>query len=111
MVTRIDRLARSIGDLQDIVRAVRAKGASLKAFETDARAGPIHFFGSSSVAASVASSSTPDRLKAGVAGRCEIQGEVVPGPRGRLCAASRSRQGRTSAGHVDTHGRCMGAAG
>jgi len=33
MVTRIDRLARSIGDLQDIVRAVRAKGASLKATE------------------------------------------------------------------------------
>ncbi|WP_299806068.1 recombinase family protein [Tardiphaga sp.] len=31
--TRIDRLARSIGDLQDIVRAVRAKGASLKATE------------------------------------------------------------------------------
>jgi DNA invertase Pin-like site-specific DNA recombinase len=33
LVTRIDRLARSIGDLQDIVRAVRAKGASLKATE------------------------------------------------------------------------------
>src|ERR1700755_2462040 len=33
MVTRIDRLARSIGDLQDIVRAVKAKGASLKAPE------------------------------------------------------------------------------
>jgi DNA invertase Pin-like site-specific DNA recombinase len=33
MVTRIDRLARSIGDLQDIVRAIRAKGASLKATE------------------------------------------------------------------------------
>src|SRR5216684_1322536 len=33
MVTRIDRLARSIGDLQDIVRAVRAKGASLRATE------------------------------------------------------------------------------
>jgi DNA invertase Pin-like site-specific DNA recombinase len=32
-VTRIDRLARSIGDLQDIVRAVRAAGASLKATE------------------------------------------------------------------------------
>jgi len=32
-VTRIDRLARSIGDLQDIVRAVKAKGASLKATE------------------------------------------------------------------------------
>ena len=33
MVTRIDRLARSIGDLQDIVRAVNAKGATLKATE------------------------------------------------------------------------------
>jgi DNA invertase Pin-like site-specific DNA recombinase len=33
MVTRIDRLARNIGDLQDIVRAVRAKGATLKATE------------------------------------------------------------------------------
>jgi DNA invertase Pin-like site-specific DNA recombinase len=33
MVTRIDRLARSIGDLQDIVRAVRACGAVLKATE------------------------------------------------------------------------------
>ena len=33
VVTRIDRLARSIGDLQDIVRAVRARGAVLKATE------------------------------------------------------------------------------
>ncbi len=33
MVTRIDRLARSIGDLQDIVRAVKAQGAHLKATE------------------------------------------------------------------------------
>lgn len=33
MVTRIDRLARSIGDLQDIVRSVKARGASLKATE------------------------------------------------------------------------------
>jgi DNA invertase Pin-like site-specific DNA recombinase len=33
MVTRVDRLARSIGDLQDIVRAIRAKGAVLKATE------------------------------------------------------------------------------
>jgi DNA invertase Pin-like site-specific DNA recombinase len=33
MVTRIDRLARSIGDLQDIVRTIRARGASLKATE------------------------------------------------------------------------------
>jgi DNA invertase Pin-like site-specific DNA recombinase len=33
MVTRIDRLARSIGDLQDIVREVKARSASLKATE------------------------------------------------------------------------------
>ena len=33
MVTRIDRLARSIGDLQDIVRTIRARGATLKATE------------------------------------------------------------------------------
>lgn len=33
VVTRIDRLARSIGDLQDIVRKLKAKGASLRATE------------------------------------------------------------------------------
>jgi DNA invertase Pin-like site-specific DNA recombinase len=33
MVTRIDRLARSIGDLQDIVRQVKARGAFLRATE------------------------------------------------------------------------------
>jgi DNA invertase Pin-like site-specific DNA recombinase len=33
MVTRVDRLARSIGDLQDIVRALKAKGAALRTTE------------------------------------------------------------------------------
>ncbi len=33
MVTRVDRLARSIGDLQDIVRALKAKGVELRATE------------------------------------------------------------------------------
>jgi DNA invertase Pin-like site-specific DNA recombinase len=33
MVTRIDRLARSIGDLADIVRKLQAKGVELKAIE------------------------------------------------------------------------------
>lgn len=33
LVTRVDRLARSIADLQDIVRALKNKGASLKATE------------------------------------------------------------------------------
>src|SRR5882757_3433319 len=42
MVTRIDRLARSIGDLQDIVRAVKAKGASLKATEQPFDTGNIY---------------------------------------------------------------------
>jgi hypothetical protein len=30
MVTRVDRLARSIGDLQDIVRGLKAKGVALR---------------------------------------------------------------------------------
>src|SRR5262245_34973377 len=33
VVTRIDRLARSIGDLQDIVRVLKAKGVTLRATE------------------------------------------------------------------------------
>lgn len=33
VVTRVDRLARSIGDLQDIVRELKAKGATLRATE------------------------------------------------------------------------------
>lgn len=33
VVTRIDRLARSVGDLQDIVGALKVKGAGLKATE------------------------------------------------------------------------------
>ena len=33
VITRIDRLARSIGDLQDIVRALKAKGVTLRATE------------------------------------------------------------------------------
>ena len=33
VVTRVDRLARSIGDLQDVVRELKAKGASLRATE------------------------------------------------------------------------------
>jgi DNA invertase Pin-like site-specific DNA recombinase len=33
VVTRIDRLARSIADLQDIVRTLKARGAALKATE------------------------------------------------------------------------------
>ena len=43
VVTRVDRLARSIGDLQDIVRVLKAKGVTLRATEqpidTDTAAG------------------------------------------------------------------------
>src|SRR3546814_3508703 len=35
VVTRIDRLARSIGDLQDIVRSLQEKGEALQAKEQD----------------------------------------------------------------------------
>jgi DNA invertase Pin-like site-specific DNA recombinase len=42
MVTRIDRLARSIGDLQDIVRAIKARGATLKATEQPFNTGDIY---------------------------------------------------------------------
>src|SRR5260370_39385146 len=37
LVTRVDRLARSIGDLQDIVGTLKTEGASLRATEQ-----PIH---------------------------------------------------------------------
>ena len=37
VVTRIDRLARSIGDLQDIVRALKANGATLRALQQPIR--------------------------------------------------------------------------
>ena len=33
VVTRVDRLARSIGDLQDVVRELKSKGATLRAIE------------------------------------------------------------------------------
>ena len=33
VVTRVDRLARSIADLQDVVRALKGKGAALRATE------------------------------------------------------------------------------
>src|SRR6202795_3886105 len=42
LVTRVDRLARSIGDLQDIVRALKAKGAILKATEQPFDTGNIY---------------------------------------------------------------------
>src|SRR5215204_1270077 len=33
VVTRVDRIARSIGDLQDILRTLKSKGVALKATE------------------------------------------------------------------------------
>ncbi|MBP2312431.1 recombinase family protein [Azospirillum soli] len=42
MVTRIDRLARSIGDLQDIVRDLKGKGVRLKATEQPFDTGDIY---------------------------------------------------------------------
>jgi DNA invertase Pin-like site-specific DNA recombinase len=42
LVTRIDRLARSIADLSDIVRTVKARGASLRAIEQPFNTGDIY---------------------------------------------------------------------
>lgn len=42
LITRIDRLARSIADLQDIVRTLKKKGASLKATEQPFDTGDIY---------------------------------------------------------------------
>jgi DNA invertase Pin-like site-specific DNA recombinase len=42
LVTRIDRLARSIADLSDIVRTIKAKGASLMATEQPFNTGDIY---------------------------------------------------------------------
>ncbi|WP_448189657.1 recombinase family protein [Azospirillum sp. sgz301742] len=41
-VTRVDRLARSIGDLQDIVRELKGKGVRLKATEQPFDTGDIY---------------------------------------------------------------------
>jgi hypothetical protein len=50
MLTRIDRLARSIGDLEDIVRPVKARGASLKATEQPIDTSTAARWGAKSVA-------------------------------------------------------------
>ena len=42
LVTRIDRLARSIGDLQDIVRRLKTRGAGLRATEQPFDTGSIY---------------------------------------------------------------------
>jgi DNA invertase Pin-like site-specific DNA recombinase len=42
LVTRIDRLARSIADLSDIVRTIKTKGASLRATEQPFNTGDIY---------------------------------------------------------------------
>ena len=41
LITRIDRLARSIGDPQDIIRTIKFTGASLRATEQPFNTGDI----------------------------------------------------------------------
>ena len=105
-VTRIDHLARSIGDLQDIVRAVKTKGASLKATEqpidTSTAAGKC-FLDMLGVFAEFERAMIRDRVKAGLAAarakgaRCSARGS--PGaaqPAGRW--SHRVARGGRSAG-------------
>jgi DNA invertase Pin-like site-specific DNA recombinase len=60
MVTCIDRLARSIGDLQDIVRTVRAKGASLRATEQPIDTSTAAGFSATAIAMLGTAQVTPD---------------------------------------------------
>jgi DNA invertase Pin-like site-specific DNA recombinase len=70
VVTRIDRLARSVGDLQDIVKELEAKGVSLKATEqpvdTSTAAGKA-FFGMLGVFAEFETNLRRERQMEGIA--------------------------------------------
>jgi DNA invertase Pin-like site-specific DNA recombinase len=70
VVTRIDRLARSVGDLQDIVKELQAKGADLKATEqpvdTSTAAGKA-FFGMLGVFAEFETNLRKERQMEGIA--------------------------------------------
>src|ERR1700692_2769608 len=62
LVTRVDLLARSIGDLQDIVRTLKAKGAILKAAEQPTPAPPPASASSTCLACSQSSRPVPSRV-------------------------------------------------
>jgi DNA invertase Pin-like site-specific DNA recombinase len=70
VVTRIDRLARSVSDLQDIVKELQAKGADLKATEqpvdTSTAAGKA-FFGMLGVFAEFETNLRKERQMEGIA--------------------------------------------
>lgn len=70
VVTRIDRLARSVGDLQDIVKELKARGADLKATEqpvdTSTAAGKA-FFGMLGVFAEFETNLRKERQMEGIA--------------------------------------------
>jgi DNA invertase Pin-like site-specific DNA recombinase len=77
MVTRIDLLARSVGDLQDIVRTIKIRGASLKATEQPIDTGTAAGKCFLDMLAVFAEFETNLRR--------ERQLEVLPGPRPRAC--------------------------
>ena len=61
MVTRIDRLARSTGNRQDILRTISARGASLKATEQPIAPAPLQQMPPFSICATFMISSGPTR--------------------------------------------------
>jgi DNA invertase Pin-like site-specific DNA recombinase len=96
MITRIDRLARSIGDLQDIVRALKAKGIALKATEqsidTDTAAGKA-FLDMLGVFAEFETNLRKERQLEGIPrqsrlGSTRAAGECLPGDQGRGVACA-----------------------
>jgi DNA invertase Pin-like site-specific DNA recombinase len=123
VLTRIDRLACSIGDLQDIVRTLKAKGATLKATEqpidTSTAAGKA-FLDILGVFAEFETNLRRERQLEGIAkakaagvykGRKPTRARGDRGPRGarargdRDCQAAGHRSRASSAGGLRRRGR------
>jgi DNA invertase Pin-like site-specific DNA recombinase len=107
MVTRIDRLARSIGDLQDIVRTVRTRGASLKATEqpidTGTAAGKC-FLDMLGVFAEFETNLRRERQLEGIA-KAKVAGVY----KGRPASIDAARVRELKAQGIGSHGDCQSA--
>ena len=110
MVTRIDRLARSIGDLQDIVRTVKAKGASLRATEqpidTGTAAGKC-FLDMLGVFAEFETNLRRERQLEGIA-KAKAEGVYKGRPASIDAVRVRAMKAQGLGPHGDRKGRCVG---
>ena len=106
LVTRIDRLARSIGDLQNIVRTLKAKGAGLRATEqpidTSTAAGTC-FLDMLGVFAEFETNLRRERQLEGIA-KAKAAGVYKGRPRLNRCRAGAEDEGRGHAANRDCEG-------